>query len=306
MPLRTASQANGLYALYPELQHYRDIGMAWLVAVCQPGFLHHAYKNDWKRVSGFHNDLAKLTFHQNIESNSSGGGIAVATFDEKYAVSALPKAFKAAPASYMEGVETEDDVLYAKALPTLDVLNAEEAETVMCYLTAPYLRLPLVFGFFAHPHHFHMLQFPEIQKLLNSVLYEAGVFRAMASAEVLTSLFATRPPPRSGFGVENTDALMPCCGVHYLCFAFVCFFIRSQPPPRSQSYLVSVTSCPPYSHLRWASLFLDFHTSGLYVHHNVMHAFGAPEKPMLIEPVCAQCIPAAQGTAFYEDPRLVP
>ena len=32
------------------------------------------------------------------------------------------------------------------------------------------------------------------------------------------------PPPAQ-------DALMPDCGVHYLWFAFVCFLIRSHPPP---------------------------------------------------------------------------
>ena len=34
------------------------------------------------------------------------------------------------------------------------------------------------------------------------------------------------------FGIGNKDALMPDCGVHYLWFAFVCFLIRSHPPPR--------------------------------------------------------------------------
>ena len=36
---------------------------------------------------------------------------------------------------------------------------------------------------------------------------------------------ATPPPP---------GPLMPDCGVHYLWFAFVCFLIRSPPPPPGQ------------------------------------------------------------------------
>ncbi|GAA0167375.1 hypothetical protein LIER_22320 [Lithospermum erythrorhizon] len=32
------------------------------------------------------------------------------------------------------------------------------------------------------------------------------------------------------------------------------------------------------SHLSWDSLFLEFHTLGLYVHNDVMHAFGTPKK----------------------------
>ncbi|KAL5644045.1 hypothetical protein ACJX0J_001139 [Zea mays] len=43
------------------------------------------------------------------------------------------------------------------------------------------------------------------------------------------------------------------------------------------------------SHLSWASLFLGFHTLGLYVHNDVMLAFGTPEKQILIEPIFAQC-----------------
>jgi photosystem I P700 chlorophyll a apoprotein A2 len=53
------------------------------------------------------------------------------------------------------------------------------------------------------------------------------------------------------------------------------------------------------SHLSWVSLFLGFHTLGLYVHNDVVVAFGTPEKQILIEPVFAQFIQAAQGKALY-------
>jgi photosystem I P700 chlorophyll a apoprotein A2 len=42
------------------------------------------------------------------------------------------------------------------------------------------------------------------------------------------------------------------------------------------------------SHLSWVSLFLGFHTLGLYVHNDVVVAFGTPEKQILVEPVFAQ------------------
>nr|QGU93226.1 photosystem I P700 apoprotein A2 [Selaginella sanguinolenta] len=48
-----------------------------------------------------------------------------------------------------------------------------------------------------------------------------------------------------------------------------------------------------------ASLFLGFHTSGLYVHNDVMPASGTPEKQILIEPVFAQWIQSAHGKASY-------
>lgn len=53
------------------------------------------------------------------------------------------------------------------------------------------------------------------------------------------------------------------------------------------------------SRLRWVSLFLGFHTLGLYVHNDVMQAFGTPEKQILIEPVFAQFIQASHGKLLY-------
>jgi photosystem I P700 chlorophyll a apoprotein A2 len=53
------------------------------------------------------------------------------------------------------------------------------------------------------------------------------------------------------------------------------------------------------SHLSWVSLFLGFHTLGLYVHNDVVVAFGTPEKQILIEPVFAQFIQASHGKLLY-------
>ncbi|MEM9117153.1 MAG: photosystem I core protein PsaB [Cyanobacteria bacterium P01_D01_bin.6] len=53
------------------------------------------------------------------------------------------------------------------------------------------------------------------------------------------------------------------------------------------------------SHLSWVSLFLGFHTLGLYVHNDVVMAFGTPEKQILVEPVFAQWVQAASGKMIY-------
>ena len=53
------------------------------------------------------------------------------------------------------------------------------------------------------------------------------------------------------------------------------------------------------SHLSWVSLFLGFHTLSLYVHNDVVVAFGTPEKQILIEPVFAQWIQATHGKLLY-------
>jgi photosystem I P700 chlorophyll a apoprotein A2 len=42
------------------------------------------------------------------------------------------------------------------------------------------------------------------------------------------------------------------------------------------------------SHLSWVSLFLGFHTLGVYVHNDVVVAFGEPYKQLLLEPIIAQ------------------
>jgi photosystem I P700 chlorophyll a apoprotein A2 len=53
------------------------------------------------------------------------------------------------------------------------------------------------------------------------------------------------------------------------------------------------------SHLSWVSMFLGFHTLGLYVHNDVEVAFGAADKQILIEPVFAQFIQSAHGKILY-------
>jgi photosystem I P700 chlorophyll a apoprotein A2 len=53
------------------------------------------------------------------------------------------------------------------------------------------------------------------------------------------------------------------------------------------------------SHLSWVSLLLGFHTLGLYVHNDVMLAFGTPEKQILIEPIFSQWIQSAHGKTLY-------
>ena len=49
------------------------------------------------------------------------------------------------------------------------------------------------------------------------------------------------------------------------------------------------------SHLSAITLFLGFHTLGLYVHNDVMQAFGAPELEISISPVFGQWLQVAHG-----------
>jgi photosystem I P700 chlorophyll a apoprotein A2 len=90
-----------------------------------------------------------------------------------------------------------------------------------------------------------------------------------------------------------------------MCGAFAhgaIFFIRDYDPEANKGNVLARMlehKEAIISHLSWVSLFLGFHTLGLYVHNDVMQAFGTPEKQILIEPVFAQWIQASQGKTAY-------
>jgi len=82
--------------------------------------------------------------------------------------------------AYLTGlpnVQTETDVLYVKNenLPTFGGrLSTRESELLLQYLTAPYLRIPLVLSFFASPERTSVLAHPDIQRLIDCVVFEPG------------------------------------------------------------------------------------------------------------------------------------
>ena len=90
-----------------------------------------------------------------------------------------------------------------------------------------------------------------------------------------------------------------------MCGAFAhgaIFFVRDYDPEANRNNVLARVLDHKeaiIAHLSWASLFLGFHTLGLYVHNDVMQAFGTPEKQILIEPIFAQWVQAAQGKSVY-------
>ena len=80
------------------------------------------------------------------------------------------------------------------------------------------------------------------------------------------------------------------------------FFVRDYDPEINKNNVLSRMlehKEAIISHLSWVSLFLGFHTLGLYIHNDTMIAFGTPEKQILIEPVFAQWIQASSGKLSY-------
>ena len=145
----------------------------------------------------------------------------------------------------------------------------------------------------------------------NSLHFQLGL--ALASVGVITSLVAQHmySLPAYAFIAQDFTTQAALYTHHQyiagfiMCGAFAhgaIFFLRDYNPEMNKDNVLARMlehKEAIISHLSWVSLFLGFHTLGLYVHNDVMQAFGTPEKQILIEPVFAQWIQAAQGKESY-------
>jgi hypothetical protein len=77
-----------------------------------------------------------------------------------------------------ERVDTEDDILHIRNLPDFDgALGARDCELMLQYLTAPYLRIPLLLNFFSSEARLKTLRNPELQEVLDAAMFEPGQFK---------------------------------------------------------------------------------------------------------------------------------
>ena len=80
------------------------------------------------------------------------------------------------------------------------------------------------------------------------------------------------------------------------------FFVRDYDPAQNKNNVLDRILNHKeaiISHLSWVSLYIGFHTLGIYCHNDVVVAFGTPEKQILVEPVFAQFIQGAHGKLLY-------
>jgi len=145
----------------------------------------------------------------------------------------------------------------------------------------------------------------------NSLHFQLGL--ALASLGVVTSLVAQHMYAMPSYAfiakVYTTQAALythhQYIAIFLMCGAFAhgaIFFIRDYDPEANKNNVLARMlehKEAIISHLSWVSLFLGFHTLGLYVHNDVVVAFGTPEKQILVEPVFAQFVQAASGKAMY-------
>jgi len=145
----------------------------------------------------------------------------------------------------------------------------------------------------------------------NSLHFQLGL--ALASLGVVTSLVAQHmyALPPYAFIARDYTTMSALYTHHQYIAGFLMvgafahgaiFFIRDYDPEQNKNnVLARIINHKEtiISHLSWVTLFLGFHTLGLYVHNDVVVAFGTPEKQILIEPVFAQFIQAAHGKVMY-------
>ena len=145
----------------------------------------------------------------------------------------------------------------------------------------------------------------------NSLHFQLGL--ALASLGVITSLVAQHMyalPPYAFIAKDYTTMAALYTHHQYIAgFLMVgafahgaIFFVRDYDPEQNKNNVLARILDHKeaiISHLSWVTLFLGFHTLGLYVHNDVVVAFGTPEKQILIEPVFAQYIQAAHGKLLY-------
>ena len=145
----------------------------------------------------------------------------------------------------------------------------------------------------------------------NSLHFQLGL--ALASLGVITSVVAQHMyamPPYAFIAKDFTTTAALYTHHQYIAgFLMVgafahgaIFFVRDYDPEANKNNVLARVLDHKeaiISHLSWVSLFLGFHTLGLYVHNDVVVAFGTPEKQILVEPVFAQWVQASSGKALY-------
>lgn len=74
-----------------------------------------------------------------------------------------------------ETVSSEDDILHIRNLPDFDgSLGARECELLLQYLTAPYMRIPLLLKFFSYESRLKTLRHTALQDVLDAAMFEPG------------------------------------------------------------------------------------------------------------------------------------
>jgi len=110
--------------------------------------------------------------------------------------------------------KTEFDLLHVPTLPDFAdgegvlkvALNQRDSELLLSFLTAPYIRIPLVLSFFVSEDRIHTLQSTKLQRVLDGALFEPGAF--------------LRPRVTSGTTSLDDNVLVPTTNRSFLATSF--------------------------------------------------------------------------------------
>ena len=103
-----------------------------------------------------------------------------------------------------ERVDTEDDILHVRHLPDFDgTLGPKDCELMLQYLTAPYLRIPLLLNFFSSEVRLKALRNKQLQEVLDAAMLEPGQWKKEATVSLPTQI----PSPQRDFLCTPTGLL---------------------------------------------------------------------------------------------------
>eukprot|EP00435_Cladocopium_sp_Y103_P037714 s365_g10.t1 len=95
-------------------------------------------------------------------------------------------------------VDCEEDILALQSVPTFgSSLKPSESELLLTYLLAPYMRIPLILNFFWDKQRMTLLQEPQLQAILEAVLFEPGPW--LSQKEALEELPKTIPADSAAY-----------------------------------------------------------------------------------------------------------
>eukprot|EP00919_Chromeraceae_sp_WS-2016_P010528 GHVR01024575.1.p1 GENE.GHVR01024575.1~~GHVR01024575.1.p1 ORF type:complete len:1627 (+),score=452.86 GHVR01024575.1:727-4881(+) len=123
-------------------------------------------------------------------------------------------------------IENEEDVLHLKSMPDFDGrLRASDCEHLLQYLTAPYLRIPLILQFFADENRVEALASPSLLNVVEAALFEPSLWqrvRCKALPEMIPS--PTREVLATPAGLlfnelTHCPRIIASALVHLLCIA---------------------------------------------------------------------------------------
>eukprot|EP00439_Symbiodinium_sp_Y106_P063482 s1679_g9.t2 len=182
-----------LLELFLELGWFRDVVFLWKMLILPSGsgppegtwratdsILQWSWHKDRFVVRGFNMELVPE------EGKKGIGEVIKKPFDWLFGkYKSRSKAVSAADASVLAGskIDTEDDVLFLEHTPDFnETLKPADSELLLTYLTAPYIRVPLLLGFFADRERVSLLREPLLQAVLDAALFEPGQWQSKQAA----------------------------------------------------------------------------------------------------------------------------